>query len=242
MNFIKRLFRNFNSASKSIDNTDNEVKKKRPRIEKVSELDSAWEFFKNGEFNKSIEEAKKHLSNSNIRIAQESKKVIGLSLFRQGKYADSEQLFEEISANSENPDDWFNLTTSATLNKNVPLSETAFNKAIELYKEKGTQENLSIPNMHCYYMQGLRDVGEFEKAFIHFKKMKEFYGQFVITDSTFLYMRGMPFFEHFLEVSELILKNIDSEIAKYELTDLKSKVDEYGKESVTEFESKINAS
>jgi len=242
VNFIKRLFKNFYSDSKSNNSSEDEVKKKRPRIEKINELDFAWEQFNNGEFNKSIEEAEKHLSSSNSKIVSESKKVIGLSLFRQEKYAESELLFKEISVSSENSDDWFNLTTSATLNKNIPLSEMAFNKAIELYKKNGTQENLSIPNMHCFYMQGLRDIGEFEKAFTHFKKMKEFYGQFVITDSTFLYMRGMPFFEHFLEASELILKNIDSEIAKNELIDLKSKIDEYGKKSVTELESKISAS
>lgn len=242
MNFIKRLFKNFNSNSESKGELNNEVKEKRKSIEEVNELDFAWDLFKKEEFEKSIEEAEKYLNNPNTKTVLEAKKVIGLSLFRQKKYSESELIFLEISEQSENPDDWFNLTTSAILNRNIELSDRAFNKAIELYKQKGTQENLSIPNMHCYYMQGLRDVGEFEKAFLHFKKMKDFYSKFVITDSTFLYMRGMPFFEHFLDSSELILKNINKEDAKKELAELKSKVDEYGKESVTELENKINAS
>lgn len=238
MSFIKRLFKSFKSNSESKRGLNNKVKEK--RIEKINELDFAWELFKNEKFEKSIERAEKYLNDPNTKIVLEAKKVIGLSLFRQTKYSESELIFQEISEQSENPDDWFNLTTSATLNKNVELSERAFYKSIELYKQKGTQENLSIPNMHYYYMQGLRDIGEFEKSFLHFKKMKEFYSKFVITDSTFLYMRGMPFFEHFLESSKLILKNINSENVKKELTNLKSKVDEYGKESVTELEKKIN--
>ena len=242
MNFIKRLFKNFNSDSEPKGELNNTVKEKRKRIEKINELDFAWELFKKEEFEKSIQGAEKYLNNTNTKIVLEAKKIIGLSLFRQTKYSESELIFQEVSEQSENPDDWFNLTTSATLNKNIELSERAFNKAIELYKQNGTQENLSIPNMHCYYMQGLRDVGEFEKAFLHFKKMIEFYSKFVITDSTFLYMRGMPFFEHFLESSELILKNINPEDVKKRLAELKSSVDEYGKESVTELENKINAS
>lgn len=242
MNIIKRLFKNFNSVSESNGELNNEVKEKRKRIEKVNELDIAWDLFKKEEFEKTIEEAEKHLSRPNTKIVREAKKLIGLSLFRQAKYSESELIFQDLSEQSKNPDDWFNLTTSATLNKNIELSERAFYKSIELYNQNGTQENLSIPNMHCYYMQGLGDVGEFEKAFFHFKKMKEFYSKFVITDSTFLYMRGMPFFEHFLEASELILKNINLENAKKELIELKSKVDEYGKESVIELENKINAS
>ncbi len=242
MNFIKQFFKNFNSDSKSKGKLNNEVKEKRKRIEKVNELDLAWDLFKKEEFEKSIEEAEKYLNNSISKTVLEAKKVIGLSLFRQKKYSESEFIFQEISEQSENPDDWFNLTTSATLNRNIDLGDRAFNKAIELYKQNGTQKNLSIPNMHYYYMQGLRDIREFEKAFLHFKKLKEFYSKFVITDSTFLYMRGMPFFEHFLESSELILKNINSENTKEELAELKSNVDEYGKESVTELENKINAS
>ncbi|MFL1895566.1 hypothetical protein ACJRPK_07675 [Aquimarina sp. 2-A2] len=242
MNFIKRLFKNFNSDSESKGELNNEVKEKRKPIEKVNELDFAWELFKKEEFEKAIEEAEKYIGDPNIKIVLEAKKVIGLSLFRQTKYSESELIFQEISEKSKNPDDWFNLTTSATLNKNIELSDKAFDKAIELYKQNGTRENLSIPNMHCYYMQGLTDIGKFEKAFIHFKKMKEFYGQYVITDSHFLYMRGMPFFEHFLESSEPILKNINLENAKKELIELKSKVDEYGKELVTGLENKINAS
>lgn len=239
MNFIKKLFKYFNPDSEYKEESNNKIKEKRKRIEKVNELNFAWGLLEKEEFVKTIEEAEKYLNDSNKKIVLEAKKIIGLSLFRQAKYSQSELIFQEVSEQSENPDDWFNLTTSATLNKNIELSERAFHRAIELYQKNGTQENLSIPNMHCYYMMGLRDIGEFEKAFLHFKKMKEFYSEFIITDSTFLYMRGMPFFEHFLDASELILKSVNLENVRRELTELKSKVDEYGKESITELENKI---
>ena len=209
------------------------------QTEKSNALDVAWELFQKNEYEKAIEESKNYLNSENIADRLESKKIIGLSHFRQKQYSDSEIIFKEISKYTETPEDWFNLATSATLNKNIELSEIAFNKAVEFYKQSGTKESISIPNMHCYYMQGLSDVGEFEKAFVHFEIMIGFYCQFSITDSHFLYMRGMPFFEHFLESSKPILDKINSEKVIKQLTKLKSKIDEYGKNSVLKLENEL---
>lgn len=129
--------------------------------------------------------------------------------------------------------------TSSTLNRNLQLSEKAYEKAIELYQKNGTKENVPIPQIIFYYMHGLRDMKEYEKAFEQFEKLKDIYIKLEITDSTFLVMRGVPFFEQAIEAGKEILENVEATKAVNFINELKNKLDDSGKQFVEEFEKKI---
>ena len=234
LDFIKNLFKNERNANVSVKNTEITSTKEK------TQLDHLWGKFKEDKFSEVIEEAIILIEKADESLKNEVLNLLGLSYFRQGQFNLSEQTFVRLTENSTNPDDWFNLVTSSTLNKNVPLSEKAFARTIELYQEKGTKENLPIPQIYYYYMQGLRDIKEYSKAFEQLEKLKDIYSKLVITDSTFLYLRGIPFFEDTIEASKEILENIEKNKSTNFINDLANNVDEGGKEYLKNFEKTIN--
>ncbi|XOV91786.1 MAG: hypothetical protein ACFHWX_16430 [Bacteroidota bacterium] len=229
MNFFKKIF-----------SSDSSEPPKEPPISKFPELEDAWQHFKKEEFEQSIEKASKSLNSSKLKIKNEANKLIALSNFRLGDYGTSRIIFKELVVNSKNPDDWFNLVTSATLNNEIELGKQAFDKAIELYRKNGKKDNLSVPSMMFYYMQCLKDIKCYDLAFEQLDGLRKIYTDLKITDSTFLYLRGVPFFEHSIDASEEILINLDPQIVKDWLTQFKKSVDDDGQQYLAEFEQKLN--
>ncbi len=207
-----------------------------------TELDKLWSKFKEGKFSDVESELKTFIKNSDNEPHSEVLKLLGLCYFKQGHYDLSEETFIKQTASSKNPDDWFNLVTSSTLNKNIELSEKALKKTIELYNKNATKENLPIPYIYFYYMQGLRDVKEYEKAFEQLENLKEIYSTLSITDSHFLYTRGVPFFEKTMDASKEVLENSDSNKVVNFINELKGKLDDEGKQFLEQFEKTLNYS
>jgi tetratricopeptide (TPR) repeat protein len=167
-------------------------------------------------------------------------KLAGLAHFKLGNYQTAEAMFQEQVPLSQNPDDWFNLVTAATLNRNIELSELACRHAIELYQQHGKPENLPVPQMHFYYMLALRDVHAYQKAYEQLTVLKNIYCSLRITDSTFLYIRGVPFFSSVLEAGKAILENINPAAARSLLLELRKKVDEEGRTVLDDVEKTIH--
>ena len=228
MNFFKKVF-----------SSDSSEPSKEPPISKFPELEDAWQHFKKEEFEQSSEKASQFLKSSKLKIKNEANKLVALNNFRLGNYETSKTIFNELAVNSRNPDDWFNLVTSATLNNEIELGKQAFDKAIEFYKKNGKKDNISVPSMMFYYMQCLKDIKCYDLAFEQLNGLRKIYTDLKITDSTFLYLRGVPFFEHTIDASEEILINLDPKIVKDWLTQFKKSVDDDGEQYLEEFEQKL---
>lgn len=235
LKFLKKIF--LPEVDEFIPSTENE--KKKTKVE-FKELKEAWEAFKSEEFDKARDISENYMNDNNAELKFEAEKIIALTYFRQGNYEKSTLEFNKLSLRSKNPDDWFNLVTSLTLDSKFLESEKAFKKAIELYADFGNHGNISIPNMRFYYMQALKDMKQYERAYSQLEALSEFYTKLTITDSTFLYMRGVPFLEHTVDSSKEILENINPSKSKKWISSLKNGIDEYGKEYLTEFENKLN--
>lgn len=192
-------------------------------------LEPAQEKFKAEDFKAARELAAAYTEDPRPRLSREARKLVALSLFREGRYAESSALFEKLADGSNLPSDWFNLTTASTLGGDVKKGSASFDNAVSYYKHHGKQEDLSIPNMTFYYMQCLKDVGQFERAFEQLKYLGNIYRELVITDSTFLWLRGVPFFEHTIDAAKGILSQIDSSVARLWVESLREKVDGDGK-------------
>ena len=205
-----------------------------------TQLDHLWIKFKEEKFSEVINEATIIVEQDDKSLKYEALKLLGLSYFRQEQYDLSEQAYLTLTEDSTNPDDWFNLITSSTLNKNVQLSEKAYTKTVELYQKYGSKENLPIPYIMYYYMQGLTDIKEYAKAFEQLEKLKDIYCKLVITDPTFLHLRGVPFFEDTIKASKEILENIEKTKAIDFIRELSDKLDDEGKQYLKEFEKTVN--
>jgi tetratricopeptide (TPR) repeat protein len=203
-------------------------------------LDFLWTKFGEEKYDEVIIEAKKILAKNETIDHNGALKLLGLSYFRQKQFNLSEEIFRKLAENSTNSDDWFNLLTSCTLNKQIEHSELVLEKTIALYNDYGTKDSLSIPRIFYYYMHALRDVQEYAKAFKQLERLGSIYTSLVITDSTFLYIRGVPFFSDSIEAGKEILEHIDKDVAKHFIDELVKHVDEEGKEYLYEFEKTIH--
>jgi tetratricopeptide (TPR) repeat protein len=228
---------------KKIFSSDSSEEPKEPPISQFTELEEAWHDFQNSKFEQTIEKAYDYVNDDNSDIKFEANKLVALGNFRLGNYGKSQQIFEMLASKSNNSNDWFNVVTSSTLNGNVDLGRSAFDKAVELYKKHKDKESISIPNMMFYYMQCLKDVNQFELAFEQLNELKKIYTELKITDGTFLHLRGVPFFEHTIDASKDILEKSDPQEVEAWISSFKKSVDNDGKQYLSDLEQKLkNAS
>jgi len=207
-----------------------------------ADLNHLWVKFHEKNYSEVINEAIIIVEQGDKSLRFDALRILGLSYFRLEQYDLSEQAYLTLAEDSTNPDDWFNLITSSTLNGNIPLSEKAYARTVELYQKYGTKENLSIPQVLYYYMQGLADIRQYAKAFEQLEKLKDIYSKLVITDCTFLHLRAVPFLEHSMKAGKEILENIEKAKAKDFIRELSGKVDDEGKQYLKEFEKTIHYS
>jgi hypothetical protein len=202
---------------------------------KEDPLDSAWRKFQENEFDEVIKIAETFQEGTDERLKYESAKLIGLAKFRQHKFAEAENMFSRLAADSNDPDDWFNLVTSSTMNRNISLSKSSYDRTLELCKARTKKNSVSMPQVMYYYMLALRDIQEYSLAHEQLVKLTDTYSSLGITDPTFLYLRGVPFFSETLEQAKAILENNAKEKSLNLLNTLKANVDEDGKEFLDKF-------
>jgi tetratricopeptide (TPR) repeat protein len=200
-----------------------------------TEIMFLWDLFDAEKFDETIKEAEKYIDDNIDADLNSANKLIGLANFKLGKYEESEQAFTNLANKTNSLEDWFNVLTSATLNKKIELSETAFNKIIDIFTVNNDNNDMSLPQAYFYYIQALSDVSEFKTGFIRLSQLAQYYIQYKITDSHFLYLRGVPFLPDTIIASKKIFENSDKVEAGNLLDKLESELDEEGKVFISHF-------
>lgn len=155
---------------------------------------------------------------------------LALSYFHTENYTKSTELFTTLCNNSIDPIMWFNLCTSCILNNQELKGIDALNKAIRLNRETKTNgEGMPTPFMLLYATKALIDAEKYNLAFNQLNELAEVYGSLSITDSTFLYMRGVPFFDEFAKLCKAILPKQTVTDAKEWIDYISRRLDEGGK-------------
>lgn len=170
--------------------------------EQIENINSSFEA---NDFEKVVAIANK-LENPQADNALLSK--LALAYFHTDNYDKSTSIFEHICQTSEESVDWFNLATSAIMNNDTLKGLQALETAIRYNKETKTNgEGIPTPFMYLYAAYALKDSEKFDFAFEQLNKLGEIYKTLSITDDTFLYMRGVPFFSEFVSLAKAILPN-----------------------------------
>ena len=206
----------------------------------LSLTDKLWKLLQNEKYEEVISEAKKLLGHKSALIAKDANKLMGMSLFRQAKYQEALPYFQKATEYNPEINDWFNVITSGTLSKNVEVGRNAFDKAVQLQLDSGHKEQPSIPFMRQYYACALRDIGEYELALEQINELRQIYEQLKITDTTFVYIRGVPFLSHTMDVAMDVFNGLGASFdAKEWIDSFSSKLDEEGQEYLNEVKAKI---
>lgn len=208
----------------------------------LSLTDKLWELLQNEKYEEVIPEAKKLLGHKSAPIAKDANKLMGMALFRQAKYQEALPYFQRATEYNPEINDWFNVITSGTLSKNVEVGRNAFDKAVQLQLDSGHKEQPSIPFMRQYYACALRDIGEYDLALEQINELRQIYEQLKITDTTFVYIRGVPFLSHTMDVAVDVFNGLGASFdAKEWIDSFSSKLDEEGQEYLNEVKAKIHS-
>lgn len=215
------------------------LKKKPPDL---SLTDKIWELLENEKYEEVISGAKKLLGHKSVSIAKDANKIMGMALFRQAKYQEALPYFQKATEYNPGISDWFNVVTSGTLSKNVKVGRNAFDKAVQLQLDSGHKEQPSIPFMRQYYACALRDIGEYELALVQINELRKIYEQLKTTDTTFVYIRGVPFLSHTMDVAVDVFNGLGASFDAQEwIQRFSSKLDEEGQEYLNEVKAKIHS-
>jgi hypothetical protein len=129
------------------------------------------------------------------------------------------------------------LATTSVMCGEIQRGEAWFQKVGEIAQEAG--ESMSVTDL-TNFLSAFGQSGYLAEALPYVTTMRDVYGSLHITDSTFLYMRGVPFFSVFLEKSLSILRATQSvEEIKTWYEALKGKLDEEGETQLAEWVAQI---
>lgn len=208
----------------------------------LSLTDKLWEFLRNEKYEEVIREANKLLGHKSAPITKDANKLLGMVLFRQAKYKEALPYFQKATEYNPDINDWFNVITAGTLSKNIEVARNAFDKALQLQLDCRHKEQPSIPYIRQYYACALRDIGEYDLALEQINELRQIYEQLKITDTTFVYIRGVPFLSHTMDVAVDVFNGLGASFdAQGWIDSFSSKLDEKGQEYLNKVKAKIHS-
>jgi len=189
-----------------------------------------------------ISEAEPFLDSENVDVKSEAHTLIGLANFRRNNYEEAQKHFQAIVQSSHSVGDWFNLLTSSALAGDFVTAQNAFRKTVEYRKTATDPEEISIPFIMYYYACALRDKKKWDIAFEQIEELRKIYEQLHITDDTFVYIRGVPFLSHTLQVALDVFRGLGDKFnADKWLNSFARKLDNDGQSLVQEYRQKLKA-
>jgi tetratricopeptide (TPR) repeat protein len=196
-------------------------------------LDEAYQLVLAQKYVEGIKLAEKYFKDPDPDIILMAYTIAAIGYFRNQKYEEAKEFYKKCADMTNDNQDWFNVCTSATLAKDIPLGALAYRKAID--PASNQTSDLTFPKITYYYSQALADAGELEKATEMVYKLKPFYINSFITDPHFLFTNGMPVLYDLLDVFRKIYKVTKSKELLQWLDDLAAKIDEDGKQEIDNF-------
>jgi tetratricopeptide (TPR) repeat protein len=202
-----------------------------------NDLDEAYNLVLAQKYSDAIQLAEKYYQDPACEIVLMAYTIAAIGYFRDHKYANAKEFYKKCAEMSNDNQDWFNLCTSATLAKDIPLGVLAYQNAIAVTSNQ--TNDLTYQQVTYYYSQALADAGEFEKSREMAYKLKPFFIQSFITDPHYLVSNGMPVLYDLLDVMRKIYSGTKDQSVLGWLDDLASKVDKEGKEEIEKFKGEL---
>jgi tetratricopeptide (TPR) repeat protein len=206
--------------------------------EEPRELRRAIDALQAGDLAAAMAYAKPYLHDRNALVRTDALRLLALASSHQGKYQDALPFWTGLVELEPSAHNWAQLAATAAATGKLEIAEPAFARAIELSAEGPEGGRSAMPMLHGNYASALDLGGNSALALRHLDILKSWHSALGITDATFLYIRGMPLFEVFLEHSLPIVKKVKApdEVVAW-LKELEANVDEDGQRLVAAYRS-----
>ncbi|MBN3812764.1 hypothetical protein G3N97_27205 [Paraburkholderia sp. Ac-20347] len=238
MSLFSTLFRkkrpadNADAASKATAQDARDTPKQESGGDIAPELAHALVAYKAGRYDDAIAAAMPHTE----RFADASR-LCALSYSQSHRYPEAFTHWLALFDHEPTAHNAVQLATTSVMCGEVERGEAWLMKSMQVNQETHEQSDVSA---RTNFLSALIQRGYLSEALPHITWIRDAYAHLQITDSTFLYMRGVPFFETFLEKSLPVLEGSlsrDDVVNWY--SELKGKLDESGEAQLADWIGKL---
>lgn len=172
------------------------------------------------------------------QLPLEVKKILVFTYYYKKDYIKSLELAQYVALTLDDVASWFNVLSALMALNRPKQGEAIFNKIIEMQQNvknagKEFYPQLAVPFIRYHYAQMLYDIGLFAEALPQLEILADIYCNIKITDATFLYIRGIPFFENYIDLVKKIYEGLNLDIHKSNMVKkLISAIDSDGKSHI----------
>jgi len=157
------------------------------------QLQKQWELFDHQEYQHAFEEARASLDRLQGADLRDAYRLMGLACYRQHEYNQASFWLEKACQGSDDAGDWFNLAASATMQGRVELGAQAFEQVRICQQVARYRQGPGFYLQLYWYACVLCDKGEYARLQPLLDELAHVYKRLHTTDSTFLYVRRLPF-------------------------------------------------
>ena len=202
------------------------------------ELVPAISALQSEQFDQVLELAEPLARHADSRIRADAARLMAFAFSRLNRYSEALPCWQNLIVIEPSPHNYAQLAASAAVLGRLEVAEPAFERAEQLTQESEQEGSSSLPMMWANYITALDLGGNPARALPYIDLLKRAYAGYHITDSTFLYIRGMPFFSVFIENALPVLQKVKTqeEIEAW-LDELNDEVDDEGKECIAKIRS-----
>ncbi|MCL2589459.1 MAG: hypothetical protein FWD67_00950 [Betaproteobacteria bacterium] len=162
------------------------------------ELEPAFEAYKAGDFDEAIARANPYRKHSEEFIRTDALRLCALGKSEQKRWAEAYADFNGLFELEPSVHNAVQLATTSVMAGELLRGEDWFKRADEMNFDRN---EIPPAKLRTAFLSALKQAGEFTAGKPHIDWLTEGYRTLSITDSTFLFIRGFPFFSVFLEKS-----------------------------------------
>lgn len=189
------------------------------------ELEPAWAAFHAGQFAEAIALA----SGSAL---PEALQLRGLAAFHLGSYGEAQDQLGKFAQQSGQALDWFNFANAAALGRDAKLAMEAFEQCRMAFNSQSNKADISFPMMTWYFCKAMQTAEMLPVAKPLMEALQSAYQTARITDPQYLYTRGLPALEDFIELYKEWLPSLPISEAQAYWKDLQTALDAPGKSAL----------
>ncbi|HMR24119.1 MAG TPA: hypothetical protein PKC21_02085 [Oligoflexia bacterium] len=138
-----------------------------------------------------------------------------LEAFETKEYQVASKLFQEVFIRSKKSIDCFNAVVCLIYLKKFDDAEEKFINVVKAWNDEVDNrtappdtDQINLASLTYNFMRYLIQFKEYNRAWKYFLDMLGVYKHLKITDSTFLYLRGIPFFIDFITAMDLLFAEL----------------------------------
>ena len=173
--------------------------------ETPEELQPAVAALEEGRVEACLEAARPHVRSSTPSTQADAWRLCALAHSRLAQWTAAGHGFERLFALEPGTRNALQIATTAVMAQDLARGTHWFERAVEM---NTSAQDMPPAKMRTTYLSALAQAGHYDACQEHLEWLAQGYSTMGITDSTFVWMRGFPFFSEFLSKSAELLLHV----------------------------------